>query len=289
MQAANFDLTAEGSHSSAVPRTQGPQAKPSSANGHSPSRSLAVELERLILADRRKDEFLAMLSHELRSPLTAIQNAIAILRSSQGADATVQGGMYELIDRQVRQMSLLASGLLDVGGIERGQLQLQYTRIDLITVLISAIETIQSDINRRGQVLSAVWPRSSVWVLADPNRLEQVFVNLLINASKYSDEGGQISMSLLAQDGYAVVQVKDSGLGIAANALAHIFDLFMQVPVASASASAPVRPRSGVGLGLALVRKLVEMHDGSVTATSAGLGQGSEFVVRLRALNQPTA
>ena len=92
-------------------------------------------------------------------------------------------------------------------------------------------------------------------------------------------------MSLLAQDGYAIVSVKDSGLGIAANALAHIFDLFMQVPIASAAA----RPRSGVGLGLALVRKLVEMHDGSVTATSAGLGQGSEFVVRLRALNQPTA
>jgi signal transduction histidine kinase len=226
-----------------------------------------------------------MLSHELRSPLSAIQNAIAILRGSQGADATVRGGMYELIDRQVRQMSLLASGLLDVGGIERGQLQLQYTRIDLITVLISAIETIQSDINRRGQVLSAVWPRSSVWVLADPNRLEQVFVNLLTNASKYSDEGGQISMSLLAQDGHAIVRVKDSGLGIAANALAHIFDLFMQVPVSSASA----RPRSGVGLGLALVRKLVEMHDGSVTAISAGLGQGSEFVVRLRALNQPAA
>jgi signal transduction histidine kinase len=289
MQTAQFDLTAESDLSPARPRMQDPHSEVSSATGRSPLNPLAVEVTRLTLADRRKDEFLAMLSHELRSPLTAIQNAIAILRSSQGADATVQGGMYELIGRQVRQMSLLASGLLDVGGIERGQLQLQYARIDLITVLISAIETIQSDINRRGQVLSAVWPRSSVWVLADPNRLEQVFVNLLINASKYSDEGGQISMSLLAQDGYAVVQVKDSGLGIAANALAHIFDLFMQVPVASASASAPVRPRSGVGLGLALVRKLVEMHDGSVTATSAGLGQGSEFVVRLRALNQPTA
>ena len=285
MQAANFDLTPESSHSSSRPRIQGAHPELSSTNGHSPSSSLAVELERLTLADRRKDEFLAMLSHELRSPLSAIQNAIAILRGSQGADATVRGGMYELIDRQVRQMSLLASGLLDVGGIERGQLQLQYTRIDLITVLISAIETIQSDINRRGQVLSAVWPRSSVWVLADPNRLEQVFVNLLTNASKYSDEGGQISMSLLAQDGHAIVRVKDSGLGIAANALAHIFDLFMQVPVSSASA----RPRSGVGLGLALVRKLVEMHDGSVTAISAGLGQGSEFVVRLRALNQPAA
>jgi len=278
-------LTAESDRSPARPRMQDPHAQVSPATTRSPLSPVAVEVARLMLADRRKDEFLAMLSHELRSPLAAIQNAIAILRSSQGADATVQGGMYELIDRQVRQMSLLANELLDVGGIERGQLQLQCARIDLITVLISAMETIQSDINRRGQLLSAVWPRSSVWVFADPNRLEQVFVNLLTNASKYSDEGAQISISLLAQDGYAVVRVKDPGIGIAANALAHIFDLFMQVPIASPS----VRPRSGVGLGLALVRKLVEMHEGSVTATSAGLGQGSEFVVRLRALNQPTA
>jgi signal transduction histidine kinase len=224
-----------------------------------------------------------MLSHELRSPLGAIQNAIAILRSSRGSDAAVQAGMHELIDRQVRQMSLLAAGLLDVGRISRGQLQLQHARIDLVTVLISAMETVQSDISRRAQALTAAWPRSSIWVLADPNRLEQVFVNLLTNASKYTDEGGQISMSLLALDGYAEVRVKDSGIGIAPHMLAHVFDLFMQVPVAS------TRATSGVGVGLALVRKLVEMHDGSVTAVSAGLGQGSEFVVRLRAVPQPTA
>lgn len=283
MQAAQFDLTEERDHSNARPPMPSLHAEVSAASGRSTSNPLTVELERLVLADRRKDEFLAMLSHELRSPLSAIQSAIAILRSSQGSDATVQGGMYELIDRQVRQMSLLANGLLDVGGIERGQLQLQRARIDLVTVLISAMETIQSDINRRGQVLSALWPHSSVWVLADPNRLEQVFVNLLTNASKYTDEGGQISISLLAQDGNAVVRVKDSGIGIAPHVLAHVFDLFMQVPAAA------VRPRSGVGLGLALVRKLVEMHDGSVTAVSGGLGQGSEFVVRLRALTQSTA
>jgi signal transduction histidine kinase len=282
MYAAQFDLTESDPFNARRP-VQGQHAEARSAVGRGTSNPLTIELERLVLADRRKDEFLAMLSHELRSPLSAIQNAISILRSSQGSDATVQGGMYELIDRQVRQMSLLANGLLDVGGIERGQLQLQRARIDLVTVLISAMETIQSDINRRGQVLSAVWPRSSVWVLADPNRLEQVFVNLLTNASKYTDEGGQISISLLAQDSYAEVRVKDSGIGIAPHVLAHVFDLFMQVPAAA------VRPRSGVGLGLALVRKLVEMHDGSVTALSGGLGQGSEFVVRLRALTQSTA
>jgi signal transduction histidine kinase len=283
MQAAQLDLRGEGDDSAARPWMRVANAGVTAPTSRTPSSALTVELERLILADRRKDEFLAMLSHELRSPLAAIQNAMAILRSSQGADAAVQGGMYELIDRQVRQMSLLANGLLDVGGIERGQLQLHHTRIDLVTVLIRAMETIQSDINRRAQVLTTSWPRSSVWVLADPSRLEQVFVNLLTNASKYSDEGGPISMSLLAQDGHAVVCVKDSGIGIAEHELAHVFDLYMQVSVSSA------RPRSGVGLGLALVRRLVEMHDGSVTAASAGLGKGSEFVVRLRALNQSTA
>ncbi len=280
MQADQLDLTA---HSGARSWMTGLHAEPVTAPRSSPSSVLAVENHELVLADRRKDEFLAVLSHELRSPLAAIQNAIAILRSPRGADATVQGGMHELIDRQVRQMSLLAAGLLDVGGIARGQLQLQHARIDLITVLIRAMETVQSDISRRGQLLTAAWPRSSVWVLADPNRLEQVFVNLLTNASKYTDEGGQIALSLLALEGYAVVRIKDSGIGIAAHMLAHVFELFTQVPATSA------RPRSGVGVGLALVRKLVEMHEGSVTALSAGLGQGSEFVVRLRALTQSTA
>jgi signal transduction histidine kinase len=279
MHAAQSDLTAQGNHSGAHPWVPSPSVDATAVAARSAASSLTVEIERLVLADRRKDEFLAMLSHELRSPLAAIQNAIAILHSCRGADVTVQAGMLELIDRQVRQMSLLATGLLDVGGIARGQLQLECARIDLVAVLIRAMETVQPDISRRGQLLTPAWPRSSVWVLADPNRLEQVFVNLLTNASKYTDEGGQISMSLLAQDDSAVVRIKDSGIGIAPHMLARVFDLFMQVPVASA------RSRSGVGVGLSLVRKLVEMHEGSVTALSAGLGQGSEFVVRLRALN----
>jgi signal transduction histidine kinase len=283
MQATQIDSAAQGNHHGALPWMKALQAEVTAGAGLSPSSWLAVEIERLLLADRRKDEFLAMLSHELRSPMAAIQSAVTILRGSRGGDAAIQAGMLELIDRQVRQMSLLATGLMDVGGIARGQLQLQRARIDLVTVLISAIETVQSDISRRGQTLTAAWPRSSIWVQADPNRLEQVFVNLLTNASKYTDEGGQIAMSLLALDEFAVVRVKDSGIGIAAHMLAHVFDLFMQVPVAAA------RARSGVGVGLALVRKLVEMHDGSVTALSAGVGQGSEFVVRLPAATQLTA
>jgi signal transduction histidine kinase len=243
----------------------------------SSSSLLADQIEGLILADQRKDEFLAVLSHELRSPLGALQNAITVLRSPRGSDVTVQKGMYELIDRQIRQMSLLASGLLDVGRITRGQLQLQHSRIDLLTVLNNAVETVEPEFSRRQQTFKAIWSHASVWVLADASRLEQVFVNLLTNASKYTDDGGRISMSLQPEDGYAVVRVKDSGIGIAASALPNIFDLFMQVDVGSA------RSRSGVGVGLALVRRIVDMHGGSVKARSAGVGQGSEFVVRLRA------
>jgi signal transduction histidine kinase len=283
MHAAEIDRTTQKHPLAAHPWMPALHAGVTAVAGRSPSSLLALEIEKLVLVNRRKDEFLAMLSHELRSPLAAIQNAMAILRSSRGSDTAVQGGMHELIERQVRQMSLLANGLLDVGGIARGQLQLQQARIDLVTVLISAIETVQSDISRRCQLLTAAWPRSSIWVFADPGRLEQVFVNLLTNASKYTEEGGQISMSLLIVDGEAVVSIKDSGIGMAAHMLPHVFDLFMQVPVAAAHS------RSGVGVGLALVRKLVEMHEGSVTALSGGIGQGSEFVVRLPALAQSTA
>jgi signal transduction histidine kinase len=256
---------------------EGPHTTIKIANPLRSSSSLLLDrMESLILADRRKDEFLAILSHELRSPLAAIQNAITVLRSSRGRDVTVQNGMHELIERQARQMSLLAAGLLDVGRMTRGQLQLQQARIDLVTVLNNAIETVDPDFSRRRQLFTASWPRSSVWVLADASRLEQVFVNLLTNASKYTDEDGQISLSLQSQEGYAVVRVKDSGIGIAAHTLPNVFDLFMQADGTSA------RSRSGAGVGLALVRRIVEMHDGSVTALSAGLGQGSEFVVRLR-------
>jgi signal transduction histidine kinase len=277
MQATRIASTVQRDRVDGRPPIEGAHADIRIVNRAGASKLLTDEIEKLVLADRRKDEFLAILSHELRSPLAAIQNAIAVLRSSRVIEVSVQNGMHELIERQARQISLLATGLLDVGRITRGQLLLQLERIDLVTVLDNAIETVEPDFTRRAQVFAATRPRVSIWVLADASRLEQVFVNLLANASKYTDEGGQISLSLQAQDGYAVVRIKDSGIGIAAHTLPDIFDLFMQVDVTSA------RSRSGVGVGLALVRKIVEMHDGSVIALSAGLGQGSEFVVRLRA------
>jgi two-component system, sensor histidine kinase len=236
---------------------------------------LAAKIEQLSTANRRKDEFLAVLSHELRSPLASIQHSIGVLRSRSGAEETVQHGMHELIERQVRQIAQLASGLLDVGRITSGHLLVERRRVDLRAVLANAIETLEPEFCRRGQALLPTWAASVIRLLADTHRLEQVFVNLLANASKYTDAGGQVSLLVSAHGGHAIVRIKDSGIGIAANALPHIFDLYVQADATSA------RSRSGLGIGLALVRKIVQLHGGTVTATSAGLGCGSEFMVRL--------
>jgi signal transduction histidine kinase len=236
---------------------------------------LATKVEQLSAANRRKDEFLAVLSHELRSPLASIQHSIGVLRSRIGAEVTVQRGMHELIERQVRQIAQLASGLLDAGRITSGHLLVERRRVDLRAVLANAIETLEPEFCRRGQALLPTWATSVIWLLADTHRLEQVFVNLLANASKYTDAGGQVSLLVSAHDGHAIVRIEDSGIGIAANALPHIFDLYVRADATSA------RSRSGLGIGLALVQKIVQLHGGTVTATSAGLGCGSEFIVRL--------
>jgi signal transduction histidine kinase len=243
---------------------------------HNPSRRLArPRIEDLITADRRKDEFLAVLCHELRSPLSSIQNAIGILRSRTADDLALQRRMHALIERQVCQMTLLAVGLLDVSRITCGQLRLKRERVDLCVVLRDAIETLDAELNQRNHRVAATWPDAPVWLHADASRLGQVFVNLLANASKYTDSGGELALSFHAHGGHAVVCVRDSGIGIARDVLPHIFDLFVQADDAAA------RSRSGLGIGLALVRMLTELHGGSVNAASAGLGQGSEFTVRL--------
>jgi two-component system, sensor histidine kinase len=243
---------------------------------HNPPRRLGrSRIEQLIAADRRKNEFLAVLCHELRSPLTSMQNAIGILRSRTGEDLALQRRMHALIERQVCQMTLLAADLLDVSRITCGRLRLKRERVDLCVVVRDAIETLESDLNQRNHRIAATWPGAPVWLHADASRLEQVFVNLLSNASKYTDAGGELALSVLTRDGHAVVCVRDSGIGIAHDVLPHIFDLFVQ-----ADEAAP-RSRTGLGIGLALVRMLTELHGGSVIAASAGLGQGSEFTVRL--------
>lgn len=236
---------------------------------------LLTQIQDLVTADRLKDESTALLLHELRSPLASIQNAIAVLRI-RSQDASLQQRMHELIERQVRQIALLTASLCQVSGSRLENLQPHLERIDLRTVLRSAAETILPELTRREHQLLVDLPESETWVLGDASRLEQVFVNLLSNASKYSDTNATILLVMEVSDGNAVVRVRDHGIGIAADSMPYIFDLFVRAE------GTAVRKRSGLGIGLALVRSILDSHHGSVSAASEGLGMGSEFTVRLK-------
>jgi signal transduction histidine kinase len=225
--------------------------------------------------NRLQEEFLATVCHELRGPIGAIQNAVKVLGSPKSAPIALQQQMHRLIERQTQQMAFLVGGLMDMTRIAHGQISLQRELVDLNKVLANALETLQWDFNARNHRIVLSVGETSVWLLADAARLEQVFVNLLGNASKYTDRGGKIVVSVEVSDGSAAVRISDSGIGIAPETLPHIFNLFMQ-----AQATAP-RSSSGLGIGLALVRAIVETHGGNVAAVSGGLGQGSEFTVRL--------
>lgn len=230
-------------------------------------------LDELATAERRKDEFLAM-CHELRSPLAAIQNAFRLM-SSENAETAARQRAQVLMERQIRRMTQLVDDLQDLSRIGHGGLPVRRERLDLRVVVGHAIETLESDIKGRDHQLTMALPDAPLWVHADAFRLEQVFVNLLSNASKYTDAGGELMVQAHSRDALAVVRIRDSGIGIAADALPYIFDLFRQ-----ADAGDP-RSRSGLGIGLALVRNIVEVHGGSVTAASEGIGRGSEFAVQL--------
>jgi two-component system, sensor histidine kinase len=233
-----------------------------------------LRVEELTIANRRKDEFLAILGHELRNPLAAIHNGIRLL-SHQSDDTPAPQTIEAMIERQVRRMTRLVDDLLDVSRITHGYLHLRRERIDLRDVVNKAIQTLESDIKQRSHRLAIALPGAPVWLQADPGRLEQVFVNLLANASKYTDMGGELTVTVHMRDGEAVVRVRDTGIGIAPEVLPQLFGLFRQAD------EAVPRSQSGLGIGLALVRNLVESHGGSVTGASAGLGQGSEFTVCL--------
>ena len=233
-----------------------------------------LRVEELTIANRRKDEFLAILGHELRNPLAAIHNGIRLL-SHQSEDTPAPQTIEAMIERQVRRMTRLVDDLLDVSRITHGYLHLRRERIDLRDVLNKAIQTVESDIKQRNHRLATALPDTSVWLQADPGRLEQVFVNLLANASRYTDMGGELTVTVHMRDGQAVVRIRDTGIGIAPEVLPQLFGFFRQ-----ADEAAP-RSQSGLGIGLALVRNLVESHGGSVTGASAGLGRGSEFTVCL--------
>jgi PAS domain S-box-containing protein len=233
-------------------------------------RTLAANLSD---ADRRKDEFLATLAHELRNPLAPIRNALQILALT--ADPTEAENARTLMERQLEQMVRLVDDLLDVSRISRGRLELRRESVSLARVLKSAIETSRPWIDRMGHELKLDLPAEDIVVDADLVRLAQVFSNLLNNSSKYMDRGGQIWLTVRREGSNALVSVKDAGIGIAADHLPHIFEMFSQVR------GALERSQGGLGIGLSLVKRLVEMHDGQIEAKSAGLSQGAEFVVRL--------
>ena len=232
----------------------------------------------LTTAKRRYAELLAAVSHELRSPLAAIRNDASLL-DIKNVEAMQRQQAQMRIQRQVGRMARLVDDLLEVSQIGSPRLCARRARVDLCVVVQQAIETVQSDLNERRHRLTVELPAAPVWLQADSGRLEQVFVNLLINAAKYTDAGGDLRLSVQQAQGEAIVRIRDSGIGIAPDKLPHVFDLFMQVDRSAR------RAERGLGIGLALVRSFVEAHGGHVDATSAGLGQGSEFTVRLPTAN----
>jgi PAS domain S-box-containing protein len=240
--------------------------------------SVAVENARLYEglreADRRKDEFLATLAHELRNPLAPIRNSIELLRRA-GGNADLIGQCSRMMERQVVQMVRLVDDLLDISRITQGRIQLRKERVELSAVVQSAVEECRPLIEAQSHKLSVTLPPDPIYLDADPTRLGQVFANLLNNAAKYTEKGGHIWLTAEQQGGEAVVSVRDTGIGIAAEHLPRLFEKFSQVEPALQ------RSQGGLGIGLSLVRGLVELHGGTVEARSGGTGLGSEFTVRL--------
>jgi PAS domain S-box-containing protein len=234
-------------------------------------RQLASDLSE---GSRRKDEFLAMLAHELRNPLAPIRNSLMLMKLSEGNGETVVQAR-SVIERQLIQMVRLVDDLLDVSRITRGKIELRCERVELESILQQAIETSRPSIESANQELAVMVPAEPLHLMGDAVRLVQVFSNLLNNSCKYSESGGRITLSAERQGDGAVITVRDTGIGIPPEMLPQVFDMFTQ---ADRSLD---RAEGGLGIGLALARRIVEMHDGSISATSEGTGQGSTFVVRL--------
>ena len=225
-------------------------------------------------ADRRKDEFLATLAHELRNPLAPIRNAVEVLRMKGPAIPELHWAR-DVIDRQTQAMTRLIDDLMDMSRINQGKIELRREQVELAKIVQGAVETSRPLIEEMGHELTVTLPPGPVIVDADLTRLAQVFLNLLNNAAKYTERGGRIDLRAELQGSDVVVSVTDTGIGIPADKLPTIFEMFSQVEGALS------RSQGGLGIGLCLVKRLVEMHGGSVEAKSGGLGKGSEFVVRL--------
>ncbi len=230
--------------------------------------------EMLRETDRRKDEFLAMLAHELRNPLAPIRNSIHIIQQRIADDEWLRRPL-EMMERQVRQLAGLVDDLLDVSRITRGQINLRKQTLELSEVVAQAVEASRPLLEARRHHFDVRLPDEPIFVEADPTRLSQVILNLLNNAAKYTEDGGYIGLSVERSGAEVALRVRDSGMGISPETLPKIFELFVQ------GERTLDRAQGGLGIGLTVVRRLVELHGGSVQAFSEGLGRGSEFVVRL--------
>lgn len=245
---------------------------------------IAIENASLLAAlretDRRKDEFLAILAHELRNPLSPIRNAVEILRAQGPLPPEIEWSR-DIIDRQVSQLTRLVDDLLDVSRITRGKIELRRERVELATAVNQAVEASRPLIDDHAHQLVVEMPHTPVFLYADTTRLSQVLSNLLNNAAKYMDRGGRIRLAIDADKEQVTIRVADTGIGISREMLPRIFEMFTQAD------RSLERTEGGLGIGLTLVQRLVELHGGTVEAHSAGPGQGSEFIVRLPIAEAP--
>ncbi len=245
--------------------------------------SLIAELERhaaaLAATNRSKDEFLAMLAHELRNPLAAIRNALDLADRSREEEDLAWS--HQVINRQVLNLGVLIDDLLDVARITQGKIQLRRERLDAARIIHNAVETVRPLLVKKNHEFACSFTSSGLHLDADRTRLEQILVNLLSNAVKYTPPGGHIQLTAGAEGGEVIIRVRDDGIGISPAMLPHLFDLFAQVD------RSLDRSEGGLGIGLTIAKSLAQLHGGTITATSDGPGSGSEFVVRLPAMEAP--
>jgi signal transduction histidine kinase len=241
---------------------------------------LQRQVAQLLEQDQRKNEFLATLAHELRNPLSAMRNGLQLMRLS-GDDPAMMLQARSILSRQVEQMVRLVDDLLDASRINSNRVELRKEWVELATVIKSAVETSRPAIEAARHDFSVTLPSQPVLLDADPLRLAQAFSNLLNNAAKYTERGGSITLSADQEGSEVTIRVRDSGIGIGPETLPHLFKMFVQ---ASRSVD---RSQGGLGIGLSVVKGIVEMHGGTVEASSEGPGKGSEFVVRLPVLVVP--
>lgn len=235
----------------------------------------------IIESDRRKDEFLAMLAHELRNPLSPILSALEVLRLRYGDSDSRANWALDVVERQAKHMARLVDDLLDVSRITRGKIELRKEPLELSSIIRRVIDTSRPTIEARQHQLTVSVPTEPIWLQADHVRIEQVLVNLLNNAAKYTDPGGYIEIRVERDVDVVTIRVRDTGQGMSQEMLQHAFELFMQ------GDRTLDRTQGGLGIGLTLARRLVEMHGGTLRATSDGPGRGSEFVIELPLSHEP--